>query len=153
VLLLGWELQAFALQAPHPYIWYSAVLPAIALVAASPTLPRAFVWLAVLAMGINPLLRPSHLAVWGRCVESGSTPAVRDALGLSATKSWTDLDRVAAYLREQGVKDGEVLCYNDHTHTLYLDLGIRPPTRFFHIDQALHSFPGHTEEMRRELDA
>src|SRR5262249_42271015 len=66
---------------------------------------------------------------------------------------WVDLDRVASYLRGQGVADKDVLCFHDSPHPLYLEMNLEPPSRFFHFNLVLRVFPQHREAIRRELNA
>jgi hypothetical protein len=58
---------------------------------------------------------PERFAQWRRCWSEASSDRVRGAPSLEATSNqtdWEDLSRVADYLRGQGVKDRELLCFN-----------------------------------------
>lgn len=59
-----------------------------------------------------------------------------------ASIGWEDLADVADYLRSQGVKDHEVIAWNDSTHAVYLLLDVKPGIRFMHTStaQAIGSF-------------
>ena len=48
---------------------------------------------------------------------------MRDRLKTFSVPSWQDLERVAAFLREQGIRDGELTCYNSTAVHLYGILG------------------------------
>ena len=47
---------------------------------------------------------------------------------------WQELNAVAAYLRtvDPPLRDGELNCWHDSTHPLYLVLDLKPATRFMH---------------------
>lgn len=49
-----------------------------------------------------------------------------------ASPDWEELAEVARYLQQQGVKDGEVIAWNDTPHAVYLMLGIKPGVRYIH---------------------
>ena len=81
---------------------------------------------------------------------------VRDRLALNeglGRTDWNDLNQVAEYLRDQDVADGEVICFHDSTHPLYLELGIRPAIRYFHTCMILRYYPSQRETVRREINA
>jgi hypothetical protein len=104
----------------------------------------------------HPLLRADRLACWDTCWQEGSSAAVRDRLRLTGdplSVDWGDLSRVARYLKAQGLRDGELTCCDNFTHPLLLDLGLRPSTRYLHIDTLLHAFPSRREEFRATLEA
>src|SRR5262249_37548040 len=100
---------------------------------------------------LHPMLRTERLSLWPRCWREGSTPALKDRLALTNLVTWSDLDLVAACLREQGVQDGELNCTDWRTVSLYLDLDLRPATRFVFFNNAVDFFPGHREEIRRAI--
>jgi hypothetical protein len=172
-LYLGWLAQATLLQYSHDYVMAPTVLLAVPLIVAGVRLrgqpstggrllataaALALTLFLALALALHPLLRFNRLAVWPRCWTEGSTPGVRDSLALehayvNGIVDWTDLGHVADFLRAQHVADGEVLCFDDNTHPLYLDLGLRPAGRFFQFTILLEAFPRHREAVRRELEA
>ncbi len=125
------------------------------LVSLSPCLLRvALAGIAVYLAACHPLLQPQRLALWNHCWREQSTAAIRDRLKLTAvpaTVHWGDLEQVADYLRRQGVGPGEVTCYNNFTHPLYLDLDLQPSTPFLHFDTLLTIFPRHREAIRQHL--
>ena len=55
--------------------------------------------------------------------------------GFHSANDWEQLGEVADWLRTRGVRDGELLCWDDSPHALYLELGIRPAFRFQHVGQ------------------
>ncbi len=99
----------------------------------------------------HPLLDAKRLEVWGQCWREGSSAAVRDRLKIRPSGNspdWADLECVAAYLRERNVGDGELTCYNNSTHPLYLELGVAPATPFLHYDTILLCFPSRRGQLR-----
>lgn len=160
-LYLGWLIQAVFVQRNHEYVHVPAVLLGMALVAERwcrlPVGARERVGFAGLALFLllgHPLLRPGRLALWGRCWCEGSTAELRDRLRLTGgalTTDWVDLARTADAVRALGLQDGELTCYNNFTHPLLLDLGLRPSTRVLHFDVILSAFPRRREEVRRAL--
>lgn len=83
---------------------------------------------------------PNRLKWWPACVSRGVTGEVRNGVAFQSNYfSGTDhagLEEVAAFLRQQGVKDGEVLAFNDSPHVVYLILDIKPGMRFMHFSTA-----------------
>jgi hypothetical protein len=155
-LYLGWLLQSVVLQHVFDYIHVPAVLLALTLLVGGDWPDAKILWVPVaaylgVAASLHPLVKPNRLALWLRCWREGSTAAIKDRLALTPVANWTGLERVAQYLREQGVKDGEVTCYDLRTTSLYLDLDLKPSTRFPFLDMAIFVFPRHEEEIRRAL--
>jgi hypothetical protein len=159
---VAWLIQALCLQHPHDYVLASSVIPALLVIAAWGRLPGrslagwsfvlVFIGFAVLT---HPLANPHRLAVWRRCFMEGSSPVVRDRLAMedgSPSADWRELEEVAAFLRGQGVKDHELLCWGDSTHPLYLELGVEPAVRYFHFTTVLRNFPAHREVVQREVE-
>jgi len=67
-----------------------------------------------------------------------------------ATTSWEELGEVEAFLRERGVKDRELICWDEGTHPLYLQLRIRPGLRFMHVHTAENIGPDADATVRGE---
>jgi hypothetical protein len=158
---LGWLLQAALLQKDHEYVQVPAVLLGVALVAIR-LASQPLGWPGRLALGGlaawlavgHPVLRPERLALWSRCWREGSTAELRDRLRLVGdplSTDWTELERVAAYLRNLELGNGELTCYNNFTHPLLLELGLQPSTRVLHFDTMLSAFPRRREAIRQEL--
>jgi hypothetical protein len=155
---LGWLSQAVCLQHPFDYVHVPPVLLGLTVLARScaaarPVLNGRLVWafLAVcVLLGHGPLLR-DRLPLWPRCVSEiagsdGVSAELRDRLRLFPKVSWTDLRRVRDYLSARGVRDGEVTCFSMPTTPLYLDLDVRPSTRYFFLQNCVTLF-----RQRREL--
>jgi hypothetical protein len=154
---LSWLFQALLLQAPHEYVITSTLLPQIALLGASVPF-RTWVAKAMLlvALCVNPNLKPNRIAMWKRCITQGSTAEIKD--GLSQTDGvgrtdWRSLDCVARYLRSQDVHDGDIICFHDSTHPLYLELDVAPAVRFFHFSLVIIIIRSHRDEVLEELRA
>lgn len=98
-----------------------------------------------------PLARKELLTLWPRCWTEGSTPQMRDRLAwLDECRIWCQLEEVADFLRSQGVKDGELVCWHDSTHPLYLMLRIKPAIRFMHVGTAM-AIRERRDDIRQEL--
>jgi hypothetical protein len=86
------------------------------------------------------LLNREWKSVWRRCLH-GSDPELKEHLNFyrynHCTPGWTDLDRARAYLGTLQLKDCELLCWDDSTHPLYLDLKLRPAIRYMHVNTVL----------------
>ena len=159
---LSWLAQAAFLQTPFPYVMAPAVLLGLT-VAAGQLAGMRLSWVGkvalagslLAAMAFHPLFRWQRTALWARCLREGSTAELRDRLTLLAPEphptGWEELETVRDYLRSLRLSDGQLTCYNNSTHSLYLDLGLRPSTRFLHFDTVLERFPHHREEVRQAL--
>jgi hypothetical protein len=83
--------------------------------------------------------------LWGQCWRVGMPAAERyalwDRLRLhpphEASIGWEELAEVAAFLRDRGVKDGEVIAWFDSPHAVYLILDVKPGFRFMHVFTAV----------------
>ncbi len=161
VFYFGWLIQAFTLQHLFDYIHAPGVLLAIlTCVVAASVRPRpspagqvAGVAFLLVALVCSPTLRWSRLTCWPECFRQGSSAEVRDRLTLMQFPNWRALERVAVYLRECGVRDGEVCCFPNSTIHLYEQLGIRPPTRYVYLENTLVFFPERRETLRAALAA
>jgi hypothetical protein len=157
---LGWVTQASLVQLADDYQLAPAVMLALTLIAGLVWRPGAR-WLGVLlfafviyAVVAQPACDRKRLALWGRCWTDRDERRLRADLALRPDgPDWVALAEVADYLRGQGVKDGEVLCYNAHTCHLYIDLGLTPPTRFLIPDVQITVFSAHRAAMRAEVRA
>jgi len=157
----GWLVQAVALQHLFDYVHAPGVLLAIlTCVAVAGVRPRAgsgarvgWVAFVVLALLCSPAVRWSRLSCWAQCLRHGSSAEIRDRLRLLQVPQWRDLERIAAFLRERKVRDGEVCCFPNSTVHLYELLGIRPPTRYVYLENTLVFFPERSEVLRAALAA
>ncbi len=158
---VGWLIQALALQHLFDYVHAPGVLLAIltcGVVAGSrpagrPAARVGWIAFAVVALLVSPAARWSRLACWADCLRHGSSVEVRDRLTLMQFPAWPDLEQVAGYLRERGVRDGEVCCFPNSTIHLYEMLGVRPPTRYVYLENTLAFFPERREVLRAALAA
>jgi hypothetical protein len=118
----------------------------------------------------EPLLYPQRLALWGRCWREGSSGEIQDQLSCLGSQEfatrqwwqymsvggvgWADLERVEGYLREQGVRDGDVLVWSPiGAVALYLDLDVRPPHRIIQLCAYLCVYQSEVPQVLRELEA
>lgn len=85
----------------------------------------------------HPALDKARTKRWRGCFGREVSRELRRDLGFQ-TVHFGGLDPVQLgdvedFLRTQGVKDGDVICWHDSPHELYLALGIRPAIRFMHL--------------------
>jgi hypothetical protein len=158
----GWFCQAaFVQMQPHEYVLAPVVLLSLTVAVGAnwaPQLARfrclALLVLVVLALPLHPLGRPDRLALWGRCWAEGGSPDLKNRLTLLEhlwAPNWVELERVADYLRQQGVNDRELVCFNTSSMPLYLAVQVQPPTRAPHYDHVFN--PADLEPLRQELNA
>jgi hypothetical protein len=162
-LYLGWLFQAVFLQHQLPYQMVPPVLLAITFLAGTPALRGGtYVWLGQIALVValawatasHPLFRPSRLAYWRRCWTEGSSPAIRNGLAVEKDLSapdWVRLAEVAASLRSRQVGNGELTCYAPSSVHLYVQLGVKPSTRYILIMPAMAMFPNHRGLIQRAI--
>jgi len=93
---------------------------------------------------------------WWKCVSQGSSPQTKDRLtlysGAHSSPTWTELDAMRRYLQTLDLKDGELVCLDDSTHPLYLDLRLRPGFRFIHVNTSM-DFRSKRPRIMEELKA
>ena len=160
-LLLGVVLEAALLQPRvHPYVFAPAIFIAFAVLAAAVRLLESARWVtpaaAVLALALfaRPVFGPPRVTHWKDAFAPQDALALRDEIGttqLEGRAEWRDLRTVAAFLEAQRVGDGDVLCFNDTPHALYLMLGIEPPIRFMQWNLLINAMPSHRAEVREQL--
>ena len=104
----------------------------------------------------NKLINGDWKSVWLKCATEGSSPEIKDHLSfyryIHCAPTWTELREVSQFLETLNLKDGELVCWDDTTHPLYLDLHIRPGIRFMHVNTAL-DFRSKRPIIREELIA
>ena len=144
---LGWLLQAVCLQHLYDYVQIPPIFLGLTVVACRyATSGRPFTRRLVPAMFLVfvlarfPALCANRLNVWARCCREGSTAALRDRLTLLPKVSWSDLERVKSFLRDQRVGDGELSCTHMSAIHLYRELDVNPATPFAFLQSPLISF-------------
>ena len=166
-LYFGWLVQTMLLQRAYPYVSASALLPAMLVLARTRWIVGVLAVSVVGAMvhlwvGNVPLLPDRELVniqrlkYWNRCFQGPIDAEFRDDLSWyrdnPSCPGWGDLERTAAYLETLDLKDGDLLCWCDSTHPLYLRLELEPGWRFMH-PMTMLSMPGLRDRMRAELGA
>jgi hypothetical protein len=82
------------------------------------------------------------LRLWPRCWREGGTPELRDRLGhytdVFCGTNWEELADVAQFLKSvhPPLGPGDLNCWHDSTHPLYLMLDLDPATRYMHYGTA-----------------
>ncbi|MCS6865794.1 MAG: hypothetical protein RMJ56_16220 [Gemmataceae bacterium] len=89
-----------------------------------------------------PLFDGEVMQLWPRCWREGGSPELRDKIGhytdIHCGTRWQELTAVAEFLRtlEPPLGPGELNCWHDSTHPLYLLLDLEPATRYMHYGTA-----------------
>jgi hypothetical protein len=82
------------------------------------------------------------MELWPRCFREGGSQELRDRIGqytdIHCGTRWQELVPVADYLRavDPPLGPGELNCWHDSTHPLYLLLDVDPATRYMHYGTA-----------------
>jgi len=145
-LYLAWLGQAIFLQHLFDYVYTPTIALAIGVLAAEISARGQIRWQRVavaflmLALLCSPVWRVSRLGCWSTCIMRGSTPAIRDRLRMLVTPSFGDLEKVAEFLQQQSVRQGELVCINDSLVHLYPRMQLQPPTRFVYLNALLVYF-------------
>lgn len=156
-IYLSWLGQAFFLQHLFDYVYTPTIVLAIGVLASESSALWQTRWRSVgivflgLTILCSPVWRVSRLGCWWTCVTRGSTPTMRDRLRLLVTPSFDDLEKVAEFLRQQGVKQGEMICFNDSLVHLYPRMQLQPPTRFVYLDVLLIFFSDRSQLLYEAL--
>ena len=79
-------------------------------------------------------------SAWLQCLTAESTAGVRDRVVRLHRVNWTDMGRVAAFLRDQKIRDGELTSFSLPTVALYGDLDLKPSTRYVFLQDHLDIF-------------
>ncbi len=158
-LYIGWLVQVFVLQYPFMYVHVPALVLALA-ISFSVRIPSQFQSIAwkgfavacLLVVLTSPILSPVRLSSWWDCVSSGPSMKLRKKIQVDPQPSWEHLEPVIAYLKEQGVQDGEVTVYTNHLVQIYPELEIRPSTRYVFLDTLARLFKSRTDEISLALE-
>ena len=162
---LGWLFQALVFQLPHQYVLAVTVIPAVVLIAALyqwrrlPPVPATMrmCLFALLALVWTMAFQLGRLPLWAHCCREGSTPELRSLLAMRRNTAYSvdakELADVERFLVSQKAKDGEVTCMSGCTHPLYLDLNLKPSTRFPQVEMTCLFFTKHRQEVLNELNA
>ena len=150
----------FLLQHLFDYVHAPAVILAIGVFGTWLSQPnRSSHWrFAVLAFGLlvltsSPIFKSQRARLWWACVTQPSSPKLQDRLALLANPNRSHLERVAEFLRQQGVRNGEVCVFNSDLVGLYQRLELRPPTRYVYLFELLTYFPKQREEIMLSVTA
>ena len=96
----------------------------------------------------HPLSDPGRMEWWTTCLRTDLGPKekgrLRDGIKYvrnhEASIGWEEIEEVSEFLRhiEQPVRDGELICWHDSPHALYLVAGpnrtrVKPGIRFMHV--------------------
>ena len=112
-----------------------------------------------LAVALHPALNPDRAAWWPVCFRADAPRELRNAVAFDAQMfagpgaDWVQLGAVEDFLRDKGLKDGELICWHDSPHALYRRLGIKPGIRFMHVTTASEMGRWQYDQVKKELAA
>jgi hypothetical protein len=119
--------------------------------------PNQSTWVYRHLTARNPAFDPDRARWWAECLAREPSREARRGVGLFEYDSGgldpVELGAVADFLREQDVRDGELIAWHDSPHALYLELGIRPSFRFMHVGTANDFAPHQRARILEELRA
>jgi hypothetical protein len=103
----------------------------------------------------HPALDAARMRRWPECFARSVPPEVRRDVGFLTHHFGgidpVELGAVERYLRSQGVGEGDVICWHNTTHPLYLSLGVRPTIRFMHLSTVMEMGDWQYRQIRAEL--
>ncbi|MCE9565275.1 MAG: hypothetical protein K8U57_24850, partial [Planctomycetes bacterium] len=182
MLYLGWLIQVILFQKGFEYAQVPVLLLGLAVIATHRwTLGFLYLlWFVFLGLLLNftslvspaenpapgvpairlehygPLTDPNTLKLWPRCWREGSSPELRDRLGvyinIHCGVNWKELRDVATFLRtlDPPLRNGELNCWHDSTHSLYLTLDLDPATRYMHFG-TVFSIPSKDDWIKKRI--
>ncbi len=109
----------------------------------------------------HQLFDAERMALWRECFRTGLSDAeyYRRQYDLAEVREfypgndWVQLNEMADELRRRGVRDGEVLAWEDAPHAVYRMAGISPGFRFLHVHAMMCLGPAQAERILDEKDA
>lgn len=105
----------------------------------------------------HPAFDPERARWWAGCFDRDTPPDLRRGVARWVNHFGghdpVELVAVANFLRQQNVRDGELIAWHDSPHGLYLELGIKPTFRFMHVGTAVAFGVAQREQILRELQA
>lgn len=103
----------------------------------------------------HPVADPARMRWWPTCFRRDVPLELRRDLGFHTHHFGgidpVELRAVEQYLRSQGVGDGDVICWHNTTHPLYLWLDVRPTIRFMHLGTVMEMGHWQYRQIRAEL--
>jgi hypothetical protein len=106
----------------------------------------------------DPFTDFRFMRLWPRCWREGGSAELRDKLGhlinIHCGTNWEELEDVANFLKTVNppIGPGELNCWHDSTHPLYLMLNLDPATRYMHYGTAF-GIPGKVEVIAADVAA
>lgn len=154
---LVWVGQSFLLQHLFDYVHAPGIVLAVVVCAdAIAKAPNKSIGrflamlLGVLVVATSPFLKLKSLPVWKACVSPEFSPEVQDQLTHFDNPRRTDLQAVSEFLKQQNVRDKDVLVFNSDAVSLYRRLNLQPPSRYPYFFEILMFFPDKQREVIRE---
>jgi len=150
-MFVGWCLQGFGLQHAFAYVHGPLIVLSIVVLAivtggwkATAIRKVAVVGFLILFAMKGPV-DGSYFTKWQDCLREGSTPQIRDSLAFFQPSGWADADKIAAWLKDQAVQDGDVFCIGHGD--IYLSLKATPSSRYVEYRVLRELFPGRAQDI------
>jgi hypothetical protein len=123
-------------------IWFVFLAAILNISALAPVARMMEPWLSEARAVQNPLTDFQIMQLWPQCWREGGSAELRDKFGhytdIFCGTNWEDLEEVARFLKTLNAPlgPGELNCWHDSTHPLYLMLNVEPATRYMHYGTA-----------------
>jgi hypothetical protein len=103
----------------------------------------------------HPVADAERMRYWCACFAREVSPELRRDVGFQ-TQHFGGIDpvqlgEVERFLRSQGVGEGDVICWHNTTHPLYMSLGVKPTIRFMHLSTVMEMGYWQYWQIRGEL--
>jgi len=157
-IFLAWSAHVFLLQ--HLFDYVHAPLVLLAILVTADWLSRwrrvraaklASSLFAVAAVFVCPYLDAARIDHRKLAFNRQPSAEIRDQLACFENPNRVEMERVADFLRSQGARDGDVVCFNSDLVSLYRRLGFLPPTKFIYIDQNAAYVPSAADAILQTL--
>lgn len=119
-------------------IWFAIMAAILNFPFLSPVAQTIEPWLPQIRAEQDPLTDFKLMKLWPRCWQETGSAELRDKLGhythVFCATNWENLEEVAEFLKTLNppLGPGELNCWHDSTHPLYLILNLEPATRYMH---------------------
>lgn len=157
---LGWSIQGWFLQHIFDYPQIGALILGLALLVYGADRLRtvglhriAFGLLGLLVIAGHASLFRERVREWWPSIQEGSTAARKDRFTGFNRIGWQDLEKVAGFLKEQHVTQGEVAAISDTALPLWQMIDLAPSSRYYVPHNNLLGFPHHREAILADLAA
>ena len=150
-MFVGWCLQGFGVQHAFAYV-HGPIIVLIAIAASgqkAQSIRKVAVAGFLILFAMKGPLDGGYLTKWKDCLREGSTPQIQDLLAFFQPSGWADADKVAAWLKDQAVQDGDVFCIGHGD--IYLSLNTTPSSRYVEYRVLRELFPSRAQNIENAV--